>query len=65
VLERGASEKRGASGKELDVECSGGNRGSGGGGGVGSSDKGMKGGRKHCDKQARCAGGPLRTIAGS
>jgi hypothetical protein len=36
VLEREASEKRGASGKELDAECAGGGRrGSGGGGGVG------------------------------
>jgi hypothetical protein len=40
-------------------------RGSGGGGGVGGSDKGKKWGRKHCGKQAGCAGGPLRTTAGS
>jgi hypothetical protein len=40
-------------------------RGSGGGGEVGGSDKGKKWSRKHCDKQARCTGLPLRTIAGS
>jgi hypothetical protein len=36
------------------------------GGRGGGSDKGRKWGRKHCGKQAlRCAGVPLRTIAGS
>jgi hypothetical protein len=58
VLEREASEKRGTSGKELDADCAGGRRGSGGGREVGGSDKGKKWGRKHCGKQARCAGGP-------
>jgi hypothetical protein len=53
VLERGASEKRGTSGKELNAECAGGRRGSGGGGGGGGSDKGKTWGRKYCGKQAR------------
>jgi hypothetical protein len=56
VLEREAPKKRGTSGKELDAECARGRRG---------SDKGKKWGRKHCGKQAGCAGVALRTIAGS